>query len=117
MAIKLLGIVDDGDCECCGKRDLKRRVVLDIDGDVVKFGSECAARRLGRRSKVAVEREAVKAQTVADAKALERAFWTSFLADDVRVEAAFRTHVGNLSFEAFVAQLHKHAALANRENP
>ena len=42
---KVLSITDDTDtCECCGKTNLKRVVVLDIDGSIVRYGVNCAAR-------------------------------------------------------------------------
>lgn len=45
--IKILGVNSDKDsCDCCGKNNLKRVVWLDMDGDVVAFGTSCAARAL-----------------------------------------------------------------------
>lgn len=49
---KVVGISDETTCECCGKQDLKRTVVLarlDSDGnemEFVKFGRDCASRSL-----------------------------------------------------------------------
>ena len=45
-----LGTSDDvTTCECCGKPDLKSTVALSVDGgDPVYYGSDCAARALGR---------------------------------------------------------------------
>lgn len=112
-AAKILGITDEvNTCECCGRTDLKSTVVLDLDGAVAHFGSECAARRLGRRRKQDVEKQARQAQAATDKRAEERAFWAGFLADDGRVMNAFRTHIGGLPFPAFVAQLQQHAAAA-----
>lgn len=35
-------------CDCCGRSDLKKTVVLkDVEGDFVFFGSVCGARALG----------------------------------------------------------------------
>ena len=49
----LLGIVDDvTTCDCCGKKNLKRTVALDKDGDVFHYGTTCAAHALtGRRNR------------------------------------------------------------------
>ena len=47
---KLLGITDDSSvCECCGKTNLKRVAVLELaDGSIVRFGRDCAAKKLGK---------------------------------------------------------------------
>lgn len=66
---KLVGISDETVCECCGKQNLKRTVVLeqlDADGgmvSVVKFGRDCAARALRVRWTAGrVESAAIAAQ-------------------------------------------------------
>lgn len=46
---KMIGITDETNvCECCGKSNLKRVVVLeDIDtGSIVRYGCDCAARAM-----------------------------------------------------------------------
>lgn len=51
-AFRYLGITDESDsCDCCGKTGLKRVVGLEhIDsGEVVRYGTSCAARALGTR--------------------------------------------------------------------
>ena len=57
MPYTLLGIDDEvTTCDCCGKTRLKCTVALsqtDVDGNevgIVRFGRDCAARALGRRS-------------------------------------------------------------------
>jgi hypothetical protein len=72
-AFKLLGISEETECECCGKANLKRTVVLahlDADGntvEVVKFGRDCAARALGIRVTAnRMETLAIAAQEKAD---------------------------------------------------
>jgi ribosome-binding protein aMBF1 (putative translation factor) len=53
----ILGITDERtECECCGKGGLKKTVALDKDGAVVYFGTECAAKALGR-TKLEVEKD------------------------------------------------------------
>lgn len=54
-------------CECCGRDDLKRTVILapldadgNANGDVTHYGSECAARAMGRRGEGAKVRSAAK---------------------------------------------------------
>lgn len=72
-AFVLRGLVDDVDtCECCGKRPLKRAVMLgvtDADGnvdDVVYYGTRCASLALGRggerRDATRIEQEARAAE-------------------------------------------------------
>src|SRR5688572_10141384 len=58
--MKILAITDEtSTCECCGKTNLKKVVVLQKeDGSVVRYGTDCAARAQGRKSnavKVEVE--------------------------------------------------------------
>lgn len=57
----LLGIDDEvTTCDCCGKRNLKCTVALESADGIVRFGRDCAARALGKRSTTAdkMEREA-----------------------------------------------------------
>lgn len=48
--VTLLAVTDDSHtCECCGKTNLKRVAVLQLaDGSVVRYGRDCAARKLGK---------------------------------------------------------------------
>ncbi len=56
MAIKFLGISDEHTtCMACGKTNLKRTIVLDFDGDVRHYGSDCAANALGSRSRKVID--------------------------------------------------------------
>jgi len=56
---KTLAIVDDvNTCDCCGKSNLKSTVAMERDdGEVLYFGSVCAARHSGRDTK-AIKSEA-----------------------------------------------------------
>jgi hypothetical protein len=46
---RLVGVTDERDtCDCCGRTDLKRVVVLHDGDNHVFFGSQCAARLLGK---------------------------------------------------------------------
>jgi hypothetical protein len=53
--MKVAGVTEDvTTCECCGKSNLKKTVVLD-NGEAFKFyGSDCAARALRRSATAAV---------------------------------------------------------------
>lgn len=64
---KFLGITDEiTGCDCCGKTNLKRTVVLDIDGEVVHYGCDCASKALyGSKKKAAVVLENATAVQVA----------------------------------------------------
>ena len=48
VRVKFLGVNDDvTTCECCGRSGLKKTVVLDIgDGNLVHYGTQCAANKL-----------------------------------------------------------------------
>ena len=51
---KVLGITDERDfCECCGKKNLKRVVVLQNGTDVMYYGTDCAAKALTSNDKAA----------------------------------------------------------------
>ena len=69
----ILGISDERtDCECCGRSNLKRTIVLSIrtangDESVVYYGTDCARRTLGLSAKRA--REAVEIAQLAAALA------------------------------------------------
>jgi hypothetical protein len=51
--VKVLGVNSDTSvCECCGKSNLKKVVVLQLaNGEVVRYGRDCAAKKLGRSIK------------------------------------------------------------------
>lgn len=66
MKFRAIGLTDDvTTCECCGKQNLKRTVMmlqLDADGngiDVFYFGTTCAERNT-RKSKSRIEREIIE---------------------------------------------------------
>jgi len=53
-AYKMIGITDEvTSCDCCGRTDLKRTIVLERaeDGVIVYFGSQCGARAIGWTTK------------------------------------------------------------------
>ena len=44
---KILGITDERTtCECCGKANLKRTVVIEFSSDIRYYGTTCAAKAL-----------------------------------------------------------------------
>jgi hypothetical protein len=47
---QLIGIDSDtSTCECCGKTNLKRVAVIRLpSGEIVRYGRDCAARKLGK---------------------------------------------------------------------
>lgn len=48
---KILGTDDAVNaCECCGKSNLKYTVVVDVDGEIMHYGSTCATRHTGKTS-------------------------------------------------------------------
>lgn len=51
--MKILGINDDvTTCECCGKSNLKKTVVLELDGGgEVHYGTDCASRAIHGNNK------------------------------------------------------------------
>lgn len=113
MSTAIKGITDEvNTCESCGWTDLKSTVILEINEGVVHFGSLCAARAMGRRSKSDVEKTAVKAQAEVDRAKEIREFYTAFLADDSRLMRAFQSSVSGLSFAQFVEKVRNDARTA-----
>jgi hypothetical protein len=69
---RLVGVTDERDsCDCCGRTDLKRVVVLHDGYDHVFFGSQCTARLLGKpvgdinREATAAQQQRVQAERTA----------------------------------------------------
>lgn len=58
--MKIIAITDEtSTCECCGKTNLKKVIVMQTeDGSIVRYGTDCAAKAQGKKSaavKVEVE--------------------------------------------------------------
>lgn len=85
---KLIEVSDEvTTCECCGKRNLKRTAVLrDEDGNIVHFGSDCAAKALmgDKKHKAQIEGDmnviayVQKWLPVRDIQAVAAATWNKF---------------------------------------
>lgn len=77
MNATLLAVTDETNtCECCGKTNLKRVAVLQLaDGSVVRYGRDCAARKLGKVVGKAIDAKVEEANTLATIKSLI-AKWT-----------------------------------------
>lgn len=76
QAYKMIGITDEvTSCDCCGRTDLKRTIVLERqeDGVIVYFGSQCGARAVGWKTKD-FNRAAKDAQ-IERQKAIRRAYY------------------------------------------
>lgn len=51
--MKVLGITDSvNTCDCCGKKNLARTVAIDIDGEVVYYGTTCATQKHGVKTSI-----------------------------------------------------------------
>ena len=49
--IKVLGTDDSvNTCDCCGKNNLKHTVIVEVDSEILHYGSTCATRHTGLRS-------------------------------------------------------------------
>lgn len=55
---KVLGVTDTVvECDCCGKKNLKVTVIMEVNGELVHYGRDCAARTLfGKTSKKIVQK-------------------------------------------------------------
>lgn len=59
-------------CDCCGKKDLKYTVVIELDdGEIVYYGSTCASRNTGKSAKVIGDEIRTEAQRIRAAAAAE----------------------------------------------
>lgn len=68
--MRVLGINDEvTTCECCGKSNLKRTVVLSTGEGEVHYGTECAARALGQS-----KQDTVKAARTAERGRIQEAY-------------------------------------------
>lgn len=68
---RIIGLTDEVlECELCGNKNLRRTVVLSFDGDIVYYGSDCAAKQLGR-TRASIERSADHAGRQTAQKALD----------------------------------------------
>ncbi len=59
--MRVLGVNDDRDsCDCCGRKGLKKVVWLETAaGEIVAYGTGCAARALGLEGTLAEQRKAI----------------------------------------------------------
>lgn len=83
---RALGITDSvTTCDCCGKANLARTVAMELDsGEVVHYGTTCAARNTGKSQKqIASE---VRAAHAANVKAARAEFYAcpAYLAERAR---------------------------------
>lgn len=51
-------------CDCCGKSNLKSTVVFDVAGEIVHYGSTCAARHTGRKVTVWISEKKAKDEEI-----------------------------------------------------
>jgi len=72
MNATLLAVTDEtSTCECCGKTNLKRVAVLQLaDGSVVRYGRDCAARKLGKVVGKAIDAKVEEQNTLTTIKSL-----------------------------------------------
>lgn len=83
---KILGTDDSVNaCECCGKSNLKFTVVVELNGEIMHYGSVCATRHTGK-TPGAINRE-IKAVEAAKLDAAMREFKRS--AEYVAQQVAF----------------------------
>ena len=65
---KILGSSDEvTTCECCGKMNLKKTVVIDNGSGIIHFGVNCAAKVTGMKS-AAIDTEANVKDTISEMK-------------------------------------------------
>jgi hypothetical protein len=71
-AATLIAVTDDSHtCDCCGKTNLKRVAVLQLaDGSVVRYGRDCAARKLGKVIGKAIDTKVEEVNTLNTIKSL-----------------------------------------------
>jgi hypothetical protein len=114
--VTYLGSADDvTTCDNCGKSELKGTVTLSIDGgEPVYYGSDCAARALGTKTKdvLSATRAADRARDAAEARVRDLAQkangapWFAFLAERGKGNDVF-TRIQSLGGHTKAAELYK----------
>jgi len=90
---KIMGITDEVTaCDCCGKTNLKRTVVLDNGSGIVHFGVDCAAKAMSRKSNVI--REQADAMRIAN-NWLAKGYDAKTVASGVWNKLGFQAYVKN----------------------
>jgi hypothetical protein len=83
---KALGVDDSVTiCDCCGKRDLKSTVVIELtDGEIVHYGRVCASRNTGKDRRTITGE--IKAHRLAQVAAARREYQMhpAFIAERTR---------------------------------
>lgn len=90
----VLGISDEQtSCDCCGRQDLKATVVLEgPDGEVVRFGRDCAARVTATSPKAVASAVRTAERTAAEERARRAA--VAAAAADRQWQAWLDEHAG-----------------------
>lgn len=75
MNYEAVGVTDERtECDCCGKINLKKTVVLrNEDGEFSFFGTTCAARALGKRASTPAQARKAVRDSIADTKRADHA--------------------------------------------
>jgi spore coat polysaccharide biosynthesis predicted glycosyltransferase SpsG len=88
-------------CDCCGKSNLAKTVIVDCDGEILHYGTTCASRNTGKAPKI-INAE-IRAHEAAQVIAAQNAFRQSpeYLANRARfaLRAKSNIAIGNASAE------------------
>lgn len=92
--IKILGTDDSvNSCECCGKSNLKYTVIVEVNNEIMHYGSTCATRHTGMKSsQIKKEVESIQKSTI---EAAQRKFHSSieYLNHAAKIEQLNRNKV------------------------
>jgi hypothetical protein len=85
--VRVLGTTDETSiCECCGKTNLKKVVVLEIEGEIVRYGCDCAGKALRHTGYYAGQK--VKAAAIWAMAPQERREMAGYNAEAFKFQAA-----------------------------
>lgn len=103
---KILGTDDAvNTCDCCGKTNLKATVIVEVNGEILHYGSVCATRHTGKnKSQIAHEIEVARVNKQAAALAEFRAT-PEAIAEQAKIAEAHRLGIRpGKEFRAFTLE-------------
>ena len=92
-------------CDCCGKSNLKLTVTIELDcGEIVHYGTTCAARNTGKSSKQINSEIRTEATRIRDAAIAEYHASFEYKALMAKIQARPHNMIGRVAMEFIAAE-------------